>query len=244
MSRRFSTILLLLVSFAAGLLLANRMRESTEAVAQAPAPSRPTVATPVASHVIGRDAHRFQSHRRAHHPGCRQHLVAASRAAAGAIRPVLQSALRRSRRDLRLAPRGRKQPRLGCHRQQRRLHPHKQSRRHWRGTPGDDRAARCHRCARGQARDARRCRGRGSSDRPRRAEDRREESSDDPVGRLLETQGRRVGARRRQSLSVESDRHAGHRVGGRDERTSASRRTRISFRPTPRSIPETPAVRW
>jgi len=48
MSRRFSTILLLLVSFAAGLLLANRMRESTEAVAQAPAPSRPTVATPVA----------------------------------------------------------------------------------------------------------------------------------------------------------------------------------------------------
>ena len=48
MSRRFSTILLLLISFAAGLLLANRMRESTEAVAQAPAPSRPTVATPVA----------------------------------------------------------------------------------------------------------------------------------------------------------------------------------------------------
>ena len=48
MSRRFSTILLLLVSFAAGLLLANRMREFTEAVAQAPAPSRPTVATPVA----------------------------------------------------------------------------------------------------------------------------------------------------------------------------------------------------
>ena len=48
MSRRFSTLLLLFVSFAAGLLLANRMRESTEAVAQAPAPSRPTVATPVA----------------------------------------------------------------------------------------------------------------------------------------------------------------------------------------------------
>jgi serine protease Do len=48
MSRRFSTILLVLISFAAGLLLANRMRESTEAVAQAPAPSRPTVATPVA----------------------------------------------------------------------------------------------------------------------------------------------------------------------------------------------------
>jgi len=48
MSRRFSTLLLLLVSFAAGLLLANRIRVSTEAVAQAPAPSRPAVATPVA----------------------------------------------------------------------------------------------------------------------------------------------------------------------------------------------------
>jgi serine protease Do len=48
MSRRFSTILLLLVSFAAGLLLANRLRESTEAGAQTPAPSRPPVATPVA----------------------------------------------------------------------------------------------------------------------------------------------------------------------------------------------------
>ena len=49
MTRRFSTILLVLVSFAAGLLLANRSRESAEAVAQAPAPSRPTVATPVAA---------------------------------------------------------------------------------------------------------------------------------------------------------------------------------------------------
>jgi len=49
MTRRFSTLLLVLVSFAAGLLLANRSRESAEAVAQAPAPSRPTVATPVAA---------------------------------------------------------------------------------------------------------------------------------------------------------------------------------------------------
>ena len=49
MTRRFSTILLVLVSFAAGLLLANRSRESAEAVAQTPAPSRPTVATPVAA---------------------------------------------------------------------------------------------------------------------------------------------------------------------------------------------------
>ena len=49
MTRRFSTLLLVLVSFAAALLLANRTRESAEAVAQAPAPSRPTVATPVAA---------------------------------------------------------------------------------------------------------------------------------------------------------------------------------------------------
>src|SRR5262245_27496186 len=48
MSRRFATILLLFVSFAAGLLLANRIRESTEAVAQAPATGRAPVATPVA----------------------------------------------------------------------------------------------------------------------------------------------------------------------------------------------------
>ena len=48
MTRGVSTIVLLFVSFAAGLLLANRLRESTEAGAQAPAPGRPTVATPVA----------------------------------------------------------------------------------------------------------------------------------------------------------------------------------------------------
>jgi serine protease Do len=48
MTRRVATVVLLFVSFAAGLLLANRLRESTEAVAQAPAPNRPTVATPVA----------------------------------------------------------------------------------------------------------------------------------------------------------------------------------------------------
>ena len=50
MTRRFSTILLLLVSFAAGLLLANRIRESMETGAQAQAPSanRPTIAAPVA----------------------------------------------------------------------------------------------------------------------------------------------------------------------------------------------------
>ena len=48
MTRRFATILLLFVSFAAGLLLANRIRQSTEAGAQAPATSKPAVATPVA----------------------------------------------------------------------------------------------------------------------------------------------------------------------------------------------------
>jgi serine protease Do len=46
MTRRFTSVLLLLVSFVAGLLLANRTRESTEAVAQAP-PNRPNIATPV-----------------------------------------------------------------------------------------------------------------------------------------------------------------------------------------------------
>jgi Do/DeqQ family serine protease len=47
MTRRIVSLALLLASFAAGLLLANRIRESTEAEAQAPAQSRPAAATPV-----------------------------------------------------------------------------------------------------------------------------------------------------------------------------------------------------
>jgi Do/DeqQ family serine protease len=46
MTRRVITVALLLISFVAGILLANRVRETTEAVAQAPAQSRPAVATP------------------------------------------------------------------------------------------------------------------------------------------------------------------------------------------------------
>jgi serine protease Do len=46
MTRRVSLLVLLLVSFVAGLLLANRIRESTEAVAQAPSARGATVATP------------------------------------------------------------------------------------------------------------------------------------------------------------------------------------------------------
>ena len=46
MTRRVASLALLFVSFVAGLVLANRMRESTEAVAQAPAQSRPAVAAP------------------------------------------------------------------------------------------------------------------------------------------------------------------------------------------------------
>ena len=47
MTRRIAPLLLLLVSFLAGLLLANRIREGTEAGAQAPAASRPAPAAPV-----------------------------------------------------------------------------------------------------------------------------------------------------------------------------------------------------
>jgi Do/DeqQ family serine protease len=46
MTRRVISLVLLLVSFVAGILLANRIRETTEAVAQAPAQSRPAVTTP------------------------------------------------------------------------------------------------------------------------------------------------------------------------------------------------------
>src|SRR5262245_45030765 len=49
MTRRVATLVLLLASFAAGLLLANRIREGTEAGAQtSPAPGRQAGATPVA----------------------------------------------------------------------------------------------------------------------------------------------------------------------------------------------------
>jgi Do/DeqQ family serine protease len=47
MIRRIAPLLLLLVSFLAGLLLANRIREGTEAGAQAPAASRPGPVAPV-----------------------------------------------------------------------------------------------------------------------------------------------------------------------------------------------------
>jgi Do/DeqQ family serine protease len=47
MTRRFISVVLLLVSFVAGLLLASRIRDVTEAGAQAPAQGRPSVASPV-----------------------------------------------------------------------------------------------------------------------------------------------------------------------------------------------------
>jgi Do/DeqQ family serine protease len=47
MTRRFIAVTLLLVSFVAGLLLASRIRDVTEAGAQAPAQGRPSVASPV-----------------------------------------------------------------------------------------------------------------------------------------------------------------------------------------------------
>jgi Do/DeqQ family serine protease len=47
MTRRVASLLLLLVSFVAGVLLANRIRQTTEAVAQAPSQNRPAVAAPV-----------------------------------------------------------------------------------------------------------------------------------------------------------------------------------------------------
>ena len=48
MTRRVAPLVLLVISFVAGLLLANRIRETTEAVAQAPTQNRPGVANPVA----------------------------------------------------------------------------------------------------------------------------------------------------------------------------------------------------
>ena len=47
MTRRVASLLLLLFSFLAGLLLANRIRETTEAGAQAPSTGKPAITTPV-----------------------------------------------------------------------------------------------------------------------------------------------------------------------------------------------------
>jgi S1-C subfamily serine protease len=49
MTRRALTLILLLACFIAGILTASRFRDATEAGAQAPAPSRPTVAGPGAA---------------------------------------------------------------------------------------------------------------------------------------------------------------------------------------------------
>ena len=52
-------------------------------------------------------------------------------------------------------------------------------------------------------------------DRPRAAEDRRAEPAGDPVGRLVEAEGRRMGAGDRQPVSAQPDRHARHRQRAR-----------------------------
>ena len=236
-------------SFAAGLLLADRqMRElRPKPRAQAPAPRGPAVdARPGRPRRPAGTLTDFSRIAERDHPGGRQHLVAAGRPAAESPFATRSSAvLRRRRRHLRLAARRREQPRLRRHRQQRRLHPHKQPRRHRRSTPSDDRATR--RDGRARATSAR-CAPRSSASIRR------------PTSPLLKIDAQNLPTMPwgdssklkvaewvlgdRQPVSAEPDRHARHRVGRRAGRTSASRRTRISFRPTPRSIPATPAARW
>ena len=63
------------------------------------------------------------------------------------------------------------------------------------------------------------------------------------VGRLVEAEGRRVGAGRRQSVRrTQSDGHARHRQRHRPQPRRAGS-TRTSFRPTPPSTRATPAAR-
>ena len=79
---------ILLACFAAGLLVAGRLRDATEAGAQSPGAARPAVSAPGPVGAAG-DAHRLQPHRRADRPRRRQRLGAADRPASGAARPVL-----------------------------------------------------------------------------------------------------------------------------------------------------------
>ena len=80
-------------------------------------------------------------------------------------------------------------------------------------------------------------------DRPRPAEGGGHQSPRHPMGRLVEAEGRGVGDGGRQSVLAEPDRDARRGQRARPRRTSASRSTKISSRPTPRSTRATRAAR-
>ena len=130
----------------------------------------------------------------------------------------------------------RDEPRLGRHRLARRLRADQPSR---------DRGRRRHpaRARRRPARERARARHR-SRVRPRGAEGRRREPAVDHVRHARQRAGRRLRARDRQSVRLRQHGHVRASSARSAATISASTGSRISSRPTPRSIPATPAARW
>ena len=102
----------------------------------------------------------------------------------------------------------------------RRLRPHQQPRRR-------RRRGRSHGRPRRQARTARQGHRRRSVHRPGPAQGRRAQPADDPVGRLVEAEGGRVGAGDRQPVPAEPDGHARHRQRARPRQRRHRRLRRL-----------------
>ena len=232
-----------------GLVLTGRMRDGDRRRG-ADARRRPQPAVPV-RRPAGRRRPRCPTSAASPSAPCRPWSTSRrSRSCAGRTRrsqrSVLPVLLRRRRRLFGVAARRREQPRLGRHRQRRRLHPDQQPRRRRRiGTRSRSRQLR-----RSPSRWPTSARWRRSIIGVDPATDLAllkvdaQEPADDAVGRFVEAEGRRVGAGDRQSVPAQPDGDARHRLGARPHATSASRPTRTSSRPTRRSIPATPAARW
>ena len=130
-------------------------------------------------------------------------------------RSVLPVFLRRSR-CLRPARSPIAQPRLRRDRLGRRIRRHQQPRRR-------RQRARDHRGAVGQARGARADHRHRCGHRHRASEDRRAWAARHPVGRLEQATGRRMGARDRQPVPIQSDRHGWNRQRDRSRQRRVRR---------------------
>ncbi len=217
--------LLVLVGLTAGLVVSGRLhddqrrRRRRAAAASSPAAPAPRLRRWPRRAPISRAS-------LADTVACRhQHLVAAGGAALGVAlhqRSVLPVLLRRRRRDVRHARPLRVEPRLGRRHLDRRLRRHQQPRR---------RRTAMRRNHRRRSADKRELRGQGHRRRPVHrpgpAQDRRQRPAGDSVGRLVEAEGRRMGAGHRQPVPAQSDGHARHRQRARPRQRRHRRLRRL-----------------
>ena len=144
---------------------------------------------------------------------------------------------------------GRLRPAAGAHPILARLRRHHQCRRRHRHQHACRQGRHRHADPRGAVRQARVRRAHrrpGRAHRSRRAQDRegRQRLSVPAVRRQRQARGRRRGARHRQSVRRRPDGDQRHHLGAWRARRWRSPRRRCSCRPTPPSIPATPAARW